>query len=289
MEGQVQGTPAYIAPEQAEARVRRDRTRTDIYGLGAILYEILTGQPTFQGTTTAELLNRVIHDDPTAPCAIDPTVPPALEAICKKALQKQPEQRYATTEALALDVKRWLADLPVSVYREPWTIRLGRWARRHRTAVAYAAACWPRCSSRSGSAPCSIRRERDEARRQRQQARMAVDDMYSKVADQWLEDRLDPLQREFLGKALAYYEGFTRQDSSDPTVRQERGRASLRMGDVLRKLGRHDEAERAYRQSIAILEPLAREPSVAGYRRHLASALTRLGGLARRPRPVRRG
>jgi serine/threonine-protein kinase len=277
-DGRIQGTPAYMAPEQAAGRAGAIGPPTDIYALGAILYEILAGQPPFQGTTTADLLRHVINDAPRPPREVDPAVPRALEAVCLKALAKRPEDRYPTADALTLDVKRWLADEPVSVYRAPWTTRLGRWARRHRSAVASAAALAITAVLALSVSTVLIRRERDEARAQRRQARLAVDDMYSKVADQWLEDRLDPLQREFLGKALAYYENFTRQDASDPSVRQERGRAYLRMGDVLRKLGRHDEAEAAYRRSVEALDRLAREePSVPGHRRYLASALTRLG------------
>jgi serine/threonine-protein kinase len=279
MVGQVQGTPAYMAPEQAAGRVGEIGPHTDIYSLGAILYEILAAQPPFQSTTTKDLLHRVIYDAPRPPSATDPSVPRALEAVALKALEKQPEQRYPSAELLALDVKRWLADEPVSVYREPWTRCLSRWARRHRTAVASAAALLVTGFVALSVSSVLIRRERDEARAQRQQARLAVDDMYSKVADQWLEDRLDPLQREFLSKALAYYENFTRQDAADPTLRQEQGRAYQRMADVLRKLGRHDEAEPAYRRSIDILDRLAKgEPKVAGHRRHLASALSRLAG-----------
>jgi serine/threonine-protein kinase len=278
-DGRIQGTPAYMAPEQAAGRSGAIGPATDIYALGAILYEILAGQPPFQGTTTADLLRRVIHEPPRPPREIDPAVPRALEAVCLKALGKRPEDRYPSADALTLDVKRWLADEPVSVYREPWPTRLGRWARHHKSAVTSAAALAATVMVALSVGTVLIRRERDEARAQRRQARLAVDDMYSKVADQWLEDRLDPLQREFLAKALAYYENFTRQDSSDPTVRQERGRAYLRMGDVLRKLGRHDEAEAAYRRSVAVLDRLAGEaPAASGHRRHLASALTRLGG-----------
>jgi tetratricopeptide (TPR) repeat protein len=102
-----------------------------------------------------------------------------------------------------------------------------------------------------------VGRARDAAVAQRRQARAAVDDMYSKVADQWLEDRLDPVQADFLRKALAYYESFTADDGTEPSVQLERGRAQLRLADVLRKLGRHAEAQIAYRRAIDLLGPLA--------------------------------
>ncbi len=280
LEGQVQGTPAYMAPEQAEGRIDAIDGRTDVYGLGAILYEILTGRPPFTGNTTAELLRQIREATPPKPRSFDPSLSPALEAVCLKALSRQPDDRYPSATALALEVRRWLADEPVDAYPEPWTTRLNRWGRRHRQAVAAAAALLVLSTIVLSTSSVLVRRERDEARRQREQARHAVDDMYSQVADKWLEDRLDPVQKDFLGKALAYYEGFTQQDAHDPIILQERGRAFLRMGDVLRKLGRGDEAESAYRKALGILAPLASTPTPpAGAREALGLSRTHLAAL----------
>jgi eukaryotic-like serine/threonine-protein kinase len=278
VQGQVIGTPSYMAPEQAEGRLEAIDAKTDVYGLGAILYEILAGRPPYEGTSTKEVLRKVREEPPVLPRQVDPKTPRALEAICLKAMAKKPDDRYPSALALAEEVRRWLADEPVAAYREPWPTRVARWAKRHRTEVAAAAALLVMAVVGLSTSTVLIGRERDEARRQRQQARKAVDDNYTRVAETWLADRLDPLQREFLEKALAYYRDFAGPDEGDPGLRQERGRAHLRMGDVLRKLGRHDDAEPAYRQSIAILSKLASDqPAADEHRDHLAEATFRLG------------
>ncbi|MCU0961981.1 MAG: PAS domain-containing protein [Pirellulaceae bacterium] len=107
LEGDVVGTPAYMAPEQADGRLSQIDARTDIYGLGAILYEILTGQPPFTGRNTVEVLDKVLRDDPTAPHELWPDVPPTLEAACLKALAKDPSRRYASSAALGEEVQTW--------------------------------------------------------------------------------------------------------------------------------------------------------------------------------------
>jgi serine/threonine-protein kinase len=140
MQGQALGTPAYMAPEQAEGRLDLFSPRTDVYGLGAILFEILAGQPPFMGDDTTTLLRRVIHSEPQAPRSLVTQTPPTLDAICLKALAKKPEGRYASAKALATDVERWMADEPVSAWREPLRVRAGRWVRKHRTVVATALA-----------------------------------------------------------------------------------------------------------------------------------------------------
>jgi serine/threonine-protein kinase len=272
-QGQVLGTPAYMAPEQAEGRLGAIDERTDVYGLGAILYEILTDQAPFSGPNTLLLLRRVREEAPKPPRQVNAEAPKALEAICLKALAKQPDDRYQTVAELANDVERWLADEPVSAYHEPWTARTWRWARRHRTAVASSIVFLASSVLALAVGTVLVGRERDEARAQRQQARQAVDDMYTQVAEQWLEDRLDPLQKKFLGQALGYYENFTKADSSEAIVRQERGRAYQRMGDVLRKLGRHQEAEAAYRRAIEVLGSLTKDrPNAPEHRYHLGQA-----------------
>jgi tetratricopeptide (TPR) repeat protein len=140
VQGQVLGTPAYMAPEQAEGRLDLLAPATDVYGLGAILYQVLTGKPPFTETDTLKLLRRVVHDAPTRPRLLVPGVPAALEAVCLKALAKKPAERFGSAGQLADEVQRWLAGEPVSVYRDPLLTRLGRWARKHRNVVTAAAA-----------------------------------------------------------------------------------------------------------------------------------------------------
>jgi tetratricopeptide (TPR) repeat protein len=130
------GSPPYMSPEQAAGEVEAFGPATDVYGLGAILFALLTGEPPVEGTTTEEVLDRARRGLVRSPWALNPRVPRALEAVCLKALAPKPGGRYPTAQALAEDVERWTADEPVSAWREPFTRRAGRWARRHRTAVA---------------------------------------------------------------------------------------------------------------------------------------------------------
>jgi serine/threonine-protein kinase len=140
VQGQVLGTPAYMAPEQAEGRLDQLGPATDVYGLGAILYELLTGQSPFSGGPTHEVLRRVAEEEPVQPRQHVAQAPAALEAVCLKALAKKPADRYASAAELATEVERWLADEPVRAWREPLRLRAGRWVRRHQPLVAALAA-----------------------------------------------------------------------------------------------------------------------------------------------------
>jgi formylglycine-generating enzyme required for sulfatase activity len=131
--GQVLGTPAYMAPEQAAGDIEGTSTSADIHGLGAILYELLTGRPPFEGQNAAEVLAAVRRGRFPRPTEIQRRVPRALEAVCLKALAREIPDRYATADDLARDVEHWLADEPVEAYHEPVTARLGRWLRWHQT------------------------------------------------------------------------------------------------------------------------------------------------------------
>jgi PAS domain S-box-containing protein len=107
VQGQVLGTPAYMAPEQAAGRLDQIDRRTDVYGLGAILYEILTGAPPFTAATTAEVLRQVREEDPVPPRRLCPDVPAVLEAVCLRSLAKEPGARYASANDLAQEVQHW--------------------------------------------------------------------------------------------------------------------------------------------------------------------------------------
>src|SRR5262249_30426833 len=106
-EGQTVGTPAYMAPEQAAGQLDLIDRRTDVYGLGAMLYEILTGQPPFLGANTLEVLRKVREEEPTPPRSVWSDVPPALEAVCLRALAKRPADRPAGADNLAQEVQGW--------------------------------------------------------------------------------------------------------------------------------------------------------------------------------------
>lgn len=134
------GTPAFMSPEQAAGQLDRLGPASDVYSLGATLYQLLTGQPPFDGSDVGPILDRVQRSDFPPPCQVEPEVPRALEAICLRAMALRPEDRYPDCRALADDIERWLADEPVTAYLEPWPARLARWGRRHRSLVATAAA-----------------------------------------------------------------------------------------------------------------------------------------------------
>ena len=139
MTGQVMGTPSYMAPEQAQGQTSRIGPPADIYALGAILYETLTGRPPFKGPSAIETLTQVVSGEPVPPSRLQPRVPRDLETICLKCLAKEPARRYDTADALADDLERFLAGKPIRARRTPAWERAAKWARRRPAAAALVA------------------------------------------------------------------------------------------------------------------------------------------------------
>jgi tetratricopeptide (TPR) repeat protein len=139
MTDQVMGTPAYMAPEQALGKNREIGPPADVYALGCILYAMLTGRPPLQGTTWRETLLMVADRDPVSPSRLQPKIPRDLETICLKCLAKEPGKRYASAEALAGDLDRFLTGRPVLARRTPAWERGLKWACRHPTTSALSA------------------------------------------------------------------------------------------------------------------------------------------------------
>ncbi|MDZ4783308.1 MAG: protein kinase [Planctomycetia bacterium] len=262
--GSAVGTPAFMSPEQAAGELDRLGPASDVYSLGATLYCLLTGQPAFAGKDLLGIFEMIKRGEFPPPRAVRPAVPPALEAICLKAMSLERSSRYRSAIELADDLDRWLADEPLTAYQEPWLERCARWGRRHRTwlragvatltllAIGGSVAAWLINQSR---AKAELRRGQAVARLA--QSREATDAWLTGVSE--LIELYPDMQKgrsALLEKAATYYDDFAEQANDDPALELERGRTKLRLGDVRRMLDQQPEAEEAYRTARDLLDTL---------------------------------
>jgi serine/threonine protein kinase/tetratricopeptide (TPR) repeat protein len=136
---EVLGTPSYMAPEQAVGNNAAVSSITDVYGLGAVLYQLLTGQPPFAGGTTYETIKLLLDTEPRQPRLLNPKIDRDLSTICLKCLEKDPKRRYSSALALADDLERWLKHEPIAARRTGLITRSGKWVRRNPTSALLAA------------------------------------------------------------------------------------------------------------------------------------------------------
>lgn len=280
--GQIIGTPSYMSPEQALSQRDSMTAQTDVFGLGAILYEILTGRAPYQGNTVVATLAEAQAANAPPPSSLWPEAPRALEAICRKAMAQQPSDPYASALDVARELQRWQADESVLAFPDSLPVRLGRWVRRHRTLAATTAglALIALMALTITTALISSEQKKTAAAHARaeanlQQARDAVQRMLTDVGDERLKNipQMEKLRESLLQDALEFNQGFL-LDSDDPEIRREAGLAYGRLAWIYMKLGKSGEALASWRQGIEILTDLHESaPTDLTYIRTLASSL----------------
>ncbi|MBI3468334.1 MAG: tetratricopeptide repeat protein [Planctomycetes bacterium] len=307
------GTPEYMSPEQAECKLDEIDACTDVYNLGATLFHLLTGrQPhtvePIEGESGGQHINRIILQVVTGatPRArfVEPATPPALDAICARAMAKSRSKRYGRVADLAAEIERWLADEPVGAYPEPWPIRAGRWVKRHRTLVSSSVAALSAAVLILAGASVLLNTARRQAQTNEKraiaseqeaieseqkaeanfrEAQRAVDDFLTAVAES--EDlKRTPgthhIRRQLLEKAKSYYERFLTEHGDDQAVRREAANAYFRLAFVTNQLNPGPSVITLYEKAIAMRERLVRDnPHQTEFANDLAWTYNNLGVL----------
>jgi serine/threonine protein kinase/predicted Zn-dependent protease len=285
--GDLLGTLRYMSPEQALARHGLVDHRTDVYSLGATLYELLTLTPAVDGADKQEILQKIAFEEPTPPRKLDKAIPTELETITLKCLAKNPTERYATAGELADDLRRWLADQTIKARPPTVRQRASKWARRHRSVVWAAGLLLAVAMIGLGVGTLLIARERDlaqanyvEAQDNLDVAYRVLDEIYVDLAEKRLPQQsvLTLEDRQVLEKALTFYEYLASRQSTDPKVRAKTGWAYFRVAEIRARLGQRKQAWDNYHQAKIIFDMLAAEfPRDTEYRHKLAQCYLSLG------------
>jgi serine/threonine protein kinase len=251
MTGELLGTLRYASPEQARARAGLVDHRTDIYSLGATLYELLTLRPIFEGRDRNELLRQIADEEPRPPRSTHPSVPEELETVVLKALAKEPAERYATAQEMAADLQRFVENRPILARRPTAAERLRKWARRHPSVVVASAAVLlllfvgavvsaVLVHGEQRKAEEAYQRERqraDEAEAQFRLARRSVDELF-RLSEEELANNpgAEALRRRLLTSVLSYYQEFIERRRDDLGAQEGLLETSKRVEKILADL-----------------------------------------------------
>lgn len=262
--GDIMGTPQYMSPEQADGRAVSQAS--DVYGLGATLYHMLTGRPPFQSPSVMDIIKQVISDDPIAPRQLDSNIDRDLETICLKCLEKDPSRRYATAEELAADLHSYRVGKPIAARPISTAGRAWRWCQRNRTIAALSTAVavavlLALVGTTLGYWNATRARAASEAGFR--DARSAFDDIVERIRDERTlnEPRLQDLKEDLLQKALDYYEAFLNRRGNDQAIRQEVAETHYRVGLLQDEIVSPDAALESFGRARVIQADLAARSS----------------------------
>jgi serine/threonine protein kinase len=272
--GEVMGTPSYMAPEQATGVTKSIGPACDVYSLGAIFFEMLTGRPPFYDPDPVETILQVISDEPVSIRRLSPNVPRDLQTICHKCLEKQPKKRYPSAGELADDLDRYLSSRPILARPTPTWERVVKWTKRRPgtagmiavivvavvTIVVYG--IW-----KNGE----LRAQRDRALHN---FNLAIQTTSRRI------DRAGQSSDDLLRDELQFLTAIGRQTGDSPEVRYERAIAARMSGDIFRKLGETKLADKEYDKALNDLAALIKgDPHQLQYPREQAGVFNGQGQL----------
>ncbi len=298
--GDVVGTLRYMSPEQAAGEHTLVDTRTDIYGLGATLYELLTLRAAFPGVDRHQVLQAIGTEEPPPPRSLNSEIPVDLETIVLQAMSKSRESRYGTAQAFADDLNRFLEGKPTQARRPTVVDRIGKWLRRHRAVAASAvlvlvllttvstvgAILLARAKTEKEAALIQSQRHLAQSQENFQQARQVVDRFGIQLADQLQgTPGTERLRQQLLIETLNYYQGFLNQIGTGADFQEQLAMTHLKAGVVTAKLGASKKAIDEYRSAqqilVALIEDNPNDPELQSYlalsRNNLALLLARQG------------